>query len=72
MAFSIVCQARAVEQIKQEQMVITSQIQEEEEKGLEFENRKAYYSSDSYIEQIAKEQLGMVKPNEVLYINRGK
>ncbi|MDD4844215.1 MAG: cell division protein FtsL [Anaerotignum sp.] len=70
--FSIVCQARAFEQIKQEQMVITSQIQEEEEKGLEFENRKEYYNSDSYIEQIARQQLGMVKPSEVLYINRSK
>ena len=28
--------------------------------------------SDAYIEQIAREQLGMVKSNEILYINRGE
>ena len=31
-----------------------------------------YYNSDVYIEQMAREYLGMVKPNEVLYINRGE
>lgn len=71
-SFSIVCQARNFEQIKQQQMILSSQIQAQEEKKLEFENRKEYYNSDGYIEQIAREQLGLVKPNEVLYINRGK
>lgn len=66
------CQARTFEQIKQQQMILSSQIQAQEEKKLEFENRKEYYNSDGYIEQIAREQLGLVKPNEVLYINRGK
>ena len=67
----IVSQAKAYDQIKQERILIASQIQEEQQKQLEYEKRKEYYNSDSYIEQIAREQLGMVKPNEVLYINRG-
>ncbi len=53
-------------------MAVTAQIQEEQEKELELKDRKEYYNSDSYIEQIAKEQLGMIKPNEVLYINRSQ
>ncbi|WP_352399698.1 septum formation initiator family protein [Anaerotignum sp.] len=68
----VVSQAKAYDQIKQERMEIASQIKQEQEKQLEFEKRKEYYNSDSYIEQIAREQLGMVKPNEVLYINRGQ
>lgn len=72
MGFSIVCQAKTYEQIKQERMAVASQIQGEQNKELEYENRKEYYNSDSYIEQIAREQLGMIKPNEVLYINRGQ
>ena len=32
--------------------------------------KKDYYNSDSYIEQIAREKLGLVKSNEILYINR--
>ncbi|WP_304508411.1 FtsB family cell division protein [Anaerotignum sp.] len=70
--FSIACQAKAYEQIKQERTAVASQIQAEQDKKLEYENRKEYYNSDSYIEQIAREQLGMIKPNEVLYINRGQ
>ena len=44
----------------------------EKEKQQEFEARREYYTSDAYIEQIAREQLGMVKSNEILYINRGE
>lgn len=53
-------------------MDVASQIQLEQDKKLELEERKKYYNSDGYIEQIAKEQLGMIKPNEILYINRGQ
>lgn len=68
----VVSQAKAFDQIKQERLSIASQIKEEQQKQIEYEKRKEYYNSDSYIEQIAREQLGMIKPNEVLYINRGQ
>ncbi|WMI81043.1 FtsB family cell division protein [Anaerotignum sp. MB30-C6] len=70
--FGIASQAKAYELIRQERQEIASQIQDEQQKQEEYENRKEYYNSDSYIEQIAREQLGMIKPNEVLYINRGQ
>lgn len=62
----------AYQQVKAERELVMADISKEEEKKLEFENQKEYYNSDSYIEQIAREQLGMVKPNEMLYINRGQ
>ena len=51
---------------------VVAQVKEEKEKQQEFEARREYYTSDAYIEQIAREQLGMVKSNEILYINRGE
>lgn len=35
----------------------------------DYEDQVRYLKSDEYIEKIAREQLGMVKPNEILYIN---
>ena len=46
------------------------QIADEQQKTLDFQAKKDYYNSDSYIEQIAREKLGLVKSNEILYINR--
>ncbi|HBF66017.1 MAG TPA: hypothetical protein DDW34_10040 [Clostridium sp.] len=71
-AFGVFGRSRACDRLRQERLDVASQIQMEQEKKLELEERKKYYNSDSYIEQIAKEQLGMIKPNEVLYINRSQ
>lgn len=65
-------QAHEYKQLKQEEMKILVAIQAEKEKNIEYQNNKKYYTSDAYIEKVAREQLGLVKPNEVLYINRGK
>ena len=60
------------QELLQEQEVVLAQIEEEKEKQAGFENRREYYHSDAYIEQVAREQLGMIKPNEILYINRSE
>lgn len=60
------------QEVKEELAVVTAKIEEEKEKQLDFETRREYYTSDSYIEQIAREQLGMVKSNEIIYINRSE
>ena len=59
-------------EVKDETASVAAQVKEEKEKQQEFEARREYYTSDAYIEQIAREQLGMVKSNEILYINRGE
>lgn len=58
--------------LQNEAAELEQQIAQEQEKALDFEAQKEYYNSDSYIEQIAREQLGLVKSNEILYINRGE
>lgn len=68
----IVKQYQHYQELKEELAVVTAEIEAAQKKQLDFENRKEYYNSDSYIEQIAREQLGMVKPNEIIYINRSE
>jgi cell division protein FtsB len=65
-------QAVRYQAVKEELAVVTAEIKEEQEKQLNFETRKEYYTGDVYIEQVAREQLGMVKPNEIIYINRSE
>ena len=65
-------QAIRYQELQDELAVVTAEIEAEQEKQLNFETRKEYYNSDSYIEQVAREQLGMVKPNEIIYINRSE
>ena len=60
------------QEVQEELAVVTAEIEKEQKRQMEFETRKEYYTSDSYIEQVAREQLGMVKPNEILYINRSE
>ncbi|MFV0315060.1 MAG: FtsB family cell division protein [Anaerotignum sp.] len=67
----VVSRVKAYEEIKQERLEISAQIEEEKQKQQEYEKDKEYYNSDSYIEKIAREQLGMIKSNEVLYVNKG-
>lgn len=65
-------QAVRYQELQDELAMVTAEIEKEQEKQLEFETRREYYTSDAYIEQVAREQLGMVKPNEILYINRSE
>ncbi|MBM6829857.1 septum formation initiator family protein [Anaerotignum lactatifermentans] len=58
--------------LQREAAELEQQIAQEQERALDFEAQKEYYNSDSYIEQIAREKLGLVKSNEILYINRGE
>ena len=60
------------QQLQKEQALVLAEIEAEKEKQAGFENRREYYHSDAYIEQIAREQLGMIKPNEILYVNRSE
>ncbi len=57
---------------KQEAEQILEQIQQEQEKNAEYLREKEYYNSDEYIEKVARQQLGLVMPNEILYVNNAK
>ena len=42
------------------------------DKNRELVNKIAYHDSDKYIEKIAREQLGLVKPNEIVFVDENK
>ena len=54
--------------IKADRAAVTAEIKKEQRKQQDHKKQQEYYNSDSYIEKIAREQLGMVKPNEIIYI----
>lgn len=68
----VVWQYQRYEVLRVELAEINQQIADEKKKATDFAARKEYYNSDAYIEQIAREKLGLVKSNEILYINRAQ
>lgn len=71
-AIAVGNQANRYQQLQEEAAELQSEIDAEQERKIEFEKQQEYYNSDVYIEQMARDYLGMVKPNEILYINRGE
>lgn len=71
-AVNCVSQMNVYYTLKEEEEKLNQSIQAEEKKKLELATRKDYYNSDAYIEKIAREQLGLIKANEILFINRAK
>lgn len=55
----------------QEKKLIT-QIEQEEEKGVLLGSELELNQSDTYIEKMAREKLGYLKSNEIIYVNRSK
>lgn len=53
---------------KQEQIEkLEARIQGEEERAVEIENFRAYVQTKGYIEKIAREKLGLVNPDDVIF-----
>ncbi len=47
--------------------ILNSQLQEEEERGIKLKNREAYVQTKKYIEEIAREKLGLVYDYDILF-----
>ena len=43
------------------------QLQQEAERAAEIEELETYVGTDEYIEDVAKEKLGLINPNEILF-----
>ena len=46
---------------------LNRQIAEERERTVEIDELKAYMQTDAYAEEVARERLGLVKPNEIVF-----
>lgn len=55
------------ESYDQELVALNQQIKEEEDRTDEIEQYSAYIDSDEYIEQIARERLGLIGKDEILF-----
>ena len=72
--FVIVCinvysQSQTLYALKEEEEELKEQIAEEEEKNSELSLNKEYYTSDAYIEKVARERLGLIMPDEIEFVN---
>ncbi len=51
---------------------VLADIEKEKKVTEKINNQEKYYSSDEYVEKIAREQLSLVKPNEILFVDLNK
>lgn len=51
---------------------LTSEIELEKERKQELDNQETYMQTDEYTEKVAREKLGMVKDNEILFKAKDK
>ncbi|MDR2903476.1 MAG: septum formation initiator family protein [Clostridiales bacterium] len=56
--------------IKTVEAGIQNEIDAENEKTAELQQTQQYQESDEYYEKVAREQLGLVKPDEIIFIAR--
>lgn len=63
---SIKLQAKNKEYMRQE-AELEAQIAEEQERSKEIDEYKDYVQTDEYAKEIAREKLGLVDPNEILF-----
>ncbi len=55
-----------------EKAELEDEIEQEEKRNAELSMEGDYYKSDEYYEKVAREKLGLVMPNEILFINQNK
>lgn len=51
---------------QQREQALDKQIEEEESRAIALEERRIYVQTKQYIEEVAKEKLGLVNPNEII------
>lgn len=68
----VISQQKMLNSYNKEIKILEGQISKEEENRASLDEVKDNINSSSYIEQIAREKLGMYLPNERVYIDIGK
>ena len=64
---NIAIQLNTYVSLKAQKDDLENRIEEEKQKKEEYNNQMEYYSTDEYIEKIAREQLGLVMPDEIVF-----
>jgi cell division protein DivIC len=66
---TIIIQASGYNQYRRELNQALADLEREKQVYNDLLEQRVYYESDAYIEQMAREQLGYVKSDEVVFIN---
>jgi cell division protein FtsB len=48
---------------------LRASIEQERRTASDIEYQRAFYDSDAYVEQLAREWLGFVRPDEIVFVN---
>jgi len=67
-AFKLVTNMRKVNKMENELNNLQQQVQEEMERNEELKEEIERVKSHDYIEKVARDELGLVKPGEILFI----
>ncbi len=67
-AIAVYANTNTLTELKKTESELLNSIEDEKKESENIEKSQEYYESDEYIEKVAREQLGYVKPNEVVYI----
>ncbi len=70
--YAIAFQINASNALKKQIIKINEDIETEKRTYAELKNELDYYNTDAYIEKTARKRLQLVKPNEILFINKAK
>lgn len=70
--YVLIKQQTTLNSYQTEQDYVSSQIQDQQEYKNELADMEANINSDEYIEQIARDKLGMYLPNERVYVDANK
>lgn len=65
-------QMQVYQDLEEQKALVLEQIEEERKRGIELSQQREYYTSDAFIEKMAREQLGLMKPDERVFINRAQ
>ena len=55
------------EHYRTQEMELEEQIEEEKARSAEIDQLQDYVGTDEYIEEVAKDKLGLVNPNEIIF-----
>lgn len=66
---SLINQSYTLARVNQEKENLIKQIEEQQIKQNKIEATKQEYNSDEYIERIAREKLGFVRMNEIIFVD---
>lgn len=67
LSFSSISLRNKIEERKAQKAEIEAQLQEEAVRKEELDELESYYGTDEYVEDVAKDKLGLINPNEILF-----